>query len=129
MKETSIHQHFKDLKDPRINRTLKHPLINVIFIAFCAILCGAEDWVAIERFGTLREEWFKQFLAMDHGVPSHDTFNRVFAVLDSNQFMTCFMSWVEKLATKLKKTVAIDGKSLRATRSATQSLGALQIKS
>jgi len=59
MKESSIHEHFKDLKDPRINRTLKHPLINVIFISFCAILCGAEDWVAIERFGTLRREWFK----------------------------------------------------------------------
>ena len=103
MKESSIHEHFKDLKDPRINRTLKHPLINVIFISFCAILCGAEDWVAIERFGTLRREWFKQFLDMEHGVPSHDTFNRVFAVLDSNQFMNCFMSWVGKLAKKLKK--------------------------
>lgn len=64
---------------------------------------------------------------MEHDVPSHDTFNRVFAVLDSNQFMNCFLSWVEKLATKLKKTVAIDGKSLRATRSTTQSLGALHL--
>ncbi len=127
MKETSIHQHFKDLKDPRVNRTLKHPLINVIFIAFCGILCGAEDWVAIERFGILRKEWFKQFLDMEHDVPSHDTFNRVFAVLDSTQFMSCFMNWVEKLATKLKKTVAIDGKSLRATRSVTQNLGALHV--
>lgn len=58
MKNTSVHQHFKDLEDPRVNRTRKHPLINVIFIAFCAISCGAEDWVAIERFGTL--PWLDQ---------------------------------------------------------------------
>lgn len=127
MKDTSVHQHFKDLKDPRVNRTRKHPLINVIFITFCGLLCGAEDWVAIERFGTLRKDWFTQFLDLEYGIPSHDTFNRVFAVLDTNQFMNCFMNWVEKLATKLKTIVAIDGKSLRATRSETQNLGALHI--
>ena len=74
MTETSIHRHFKQLDDPRLERRKKYPLINLIFIAFCAILCGAEDWVSITRFGKARFNWLSQFLDLTNGIPSHDTF-------------------------------------------------------
>lgn len=127
MRETSIHMYFSDMEDPRLDRRKKHPLINVIFIAFCAVLCGAEDWVAIAKFGRSRIIWLNQFLDMDNGIPSHDTFNRVFAILEPTYFTSCFMSWVESLTHKLKKTVAIDGKSMRATRNEKQGLGPLHM--
>ncbi len=127
MKESSIHQHFSQLTDPRIERTKKHPLINIIFIAFCAVLCGAEDWCSIEKFGKLRFKLFKQFLDLSAGIPSHDTFSRVFSLLDTTQFKQCFMSWVAPLATKSKKVIAIDGKTLRATKDKVRDLGALHL--
>ena len=127
MKESSIHQHFGQLTDPRIDRTKKHPLINIIFIAFCAVLCGAEDWCSIEKFGNLRIKWFEQFLDLSSGIPSHDTLCRVFSLLDTKQFMMCFTNWVTPLATTLKKVLAIDGKILRATKDKAHDLGALHI--
>ena len=127
MKGSSIHEHFGQLEDPRVDRTKKHPLINILFIAFCAVLCGAEDWCSIEKFGKLRYTWFEQFLDLSSGIPSHDTLSRVFSAIDAKQFMLCFMNWVKPLATKLKKVVAIDGKSLRATKDEVHGLGALHL--
>ena len=83
MTETSIHRHFKHLDDPRLDRRKKYPLINLIFIAFCAVLCGPEDWVSITRFGKARFNWLSQFIDLTNGIPSHDTFNQVFAILDA----------------------------------------------
>ena len=127
MTETSIHRHFKHLDDPRLNRRKKYPLINLIFIAFCAVLCGAEDWVSITRFGKARFNWLSQFLDLTNGIPSHDTFNRVFAILDTAVFVECFIDWAEHLAEKAKKTVAIDGKSLRATKNKVSNLGPIHM--
>jgi hypothetical protein len=73
--ETSIHRHFGSFDDPRLDRRKKFPLINLIFIAFCAVLCGAEDWVSITRFGKARFNWLSQFIDLTNGIPSHDTFN------------------------------------------------------
>src|SRR5438876_5088478 len=100
MKETTIHKHFNQLKDPRINRTKKHPLINIMFIALCAVICGAEDFASIERFGKARRVWLNQFLDLRHGIPSHDTFTRVFSLIDSVAFGKIFIGWVETLAKK-----------------------------
>lgn len=127
MKETTIHKHFDKLKDPRINRTKKHPLINVLFIALCAVICGAEDFASIERFGKARREWLSQFLDLSSGIPSHDTFTRVFSLIDPVAFGKIFIEWVETLANKIKKVVAIDGKSMRATKDTVNDLGPLHM--
>ena len=74
MKETPIQQYFGKLIDPRVERTKKHPLINIVFIALCAVICGAEDWVSMEQFGKVQKKWFGQFLDLSQGTSSHDTF-------------------------------------------------------
>ena len=127
MKDTAIHKHFETLNDPRINRTKRHTLINIIFIALIAVICGAEDWVSIERFGKARCKWLKEFLDLKNGIPSHDTFSRVFSIIDNTAFCKSFMTWTETLANKVKKVIAIDGKSLRATKDEVNGLGPLHL--
>jgi predicted transposase YbfD/YdcC len=115
---STIHSHFRDLSDPRIERTKKHSLITILVIALCAVICGAEDWVAIQRFGELKKDWFAGFLDLRHGIPSHDTLSRVFCLLDNHHFSECFINWVESLTTRVKGIIAIDGKRLCAASSA-----------
>jgi predicted transposase YbfD/YdcC len=111
---TSIQQHFGDLKDPRIDRCKRHQLLDILVIALCAVICSADDWVEVETFGNRKLAWFKTFLALPHGIPSHDTFGRIFARLDPAQFQACFLRWVRALAELLPdEVVAIDGKELR----------------
>ncbi len=126
-KNTSIHRYFGDIDDPRIERTKKYALINIIFIALCAVICGAEDWVSIVRFSRARQEWLSQFLDLSQGLPSHDTFGRVFSLINNEIFAKCFTSWVETLAEKVKKVIAVDGKSMRGTKNNVKGLGALHM--
>jgi predicted transposase YbfD/YdcC len=110
----SIVEHFADLVDPRIERQKQHKLIDIIVIAICAVLCGANDWVAVETFGKAKEAWFKGFLELPNGIPSHDTFGRVFARLSPEQFQAGFLSWIQAVAqVSAGQVVAIDGKTLR----------------
>lgn len=125
--DSTIHTHFESLNDPRLDRTKKHPLINILFIAICGVICGADTWVAIERFGKTKSDMLNQFLDLSNGIPSHDTFNRVFAVLDINAFGECFISWMGTLATKLKDVIAIDGKAMRATKNVVDDIGPLYL--
>lgn len=106
--------YFADLPDPRVNRTKKHRLDDILGITLCAVICGADSFEEIERFGDARHDWLKRFLALPYGIPSHDTFNRVLAALDRTQFATCFGRWMAELcvATGLKP-IAIDGKAVR----------------
>lgn len=102
------------IDDPRIDRHKKHDLIDILVIAICAAICGAKNWVEIETFGNAKLDWFSNFLKLEHGIPSHDTFRRVFILLDPEQFREAFIAWV-KAVTKDKdlKQICIDGKALR----------------
>lgn len=108
----SFIQHFEHIEDPRRQAGLRFPLIEVMFIAICAIICGADDWVAIERFGLAKQSWLSKYLRLKHGIPSHDTFGDVFGALDPDQFGTAFLGWMETIAT-LSGVVALDGKTVR----------------
>lgn len=113
-KPTSITEHFAALPDPRIDRTKRHDLMEILVIAICGVICGADDWVSIQQFGEEKLDWFRTFLKLPNGIPSHDTFGRVFAALDPIAFGECFASWVAGLAeTTDGEVVAIDGKTLR----------------
>jgi len=110
---TSLTEPFRDLPDPRSRHGRRYSLDALITIAVAAAICGAEDWVAIEAFGHAKEDWFRTFLDLPDRMPSHDTFERLFARLDPDAFERCFQRWTAALAGELRGTVAIDGKTLR----------------
>jgi predicted transposase YbfD/YdcC len=102
------------LEDPRVDRTKLHPLVSIIAIALCAVICGAETWNDIAAFGEAKEAWLCSFLDLPHGIPTHDTFNRVFGALDPKQFQACFARWMAAVATILPtQVIAFDGKTVR----------------
>lgn len=110
----SILEHFAELPDPRMERTKLHKLGDIIAIAICAVICGAEGWTDIELFGKSKQSWFKTFLELPNGIPSHDTFGRVISALDPDALELCFQSWIQGLAgSSGGKLIAIDGKTLR----------------
>lgn len=110
----SLLAHFQNLPDPRVNRTKDHDLIDVLVIAICALLCAAESFNDMADFGLAKQDWFKTFLSLRNGIPSHDTFNRVFAALDPKQFLDCFLNWTQSVRTAIpQEIVALDGKALR----------------
>lgn len=105
---------FEGLPDPRMDRTRAHKFIDILVIGLCATLVGGENFSDMERFGRLRKDWLKGFLELPEGIPSHDTFNRVFSALDPHAFMECFGQWVKGICPNLSdEVVAIDGKALR----------------
>ena len=107
-------EHFASLPDPRIERHRWHKLSDILVIAVCAVLCGAESYPAIEDFGQEREAWLRQFLELPGGIPSHDTFNRVLRVLEPGALQQCFLNWMQAVAEVTQgEVVAIDGKALR----------------
>jgi predicted transposase YbfD/YdcC len=112
--DPSLMKHFSVLVDPRVERTRRHSLNDILVIAICGFICGVDNWVELEFFARCKEGWFKQFLALPNGIPSHDTFGRVFAALDPEAFSRCFMNWMQAVAEATEgDIVAIDGKTLR----------------
>jgi predicted transposase YbfD/YdcC len=111
---SSLEECFSDLPDPRVQGRCDHKLMDILIIAVCAALCGADSWVGVETVGKAKEGWFRQFLKLENGIPSHDTFGDVFAKIDSEAFQTRFMRWVESVFRVTKgQVVALDGKTLR----------------
>jgi predicted transposase YbfD/YdcC len=116
----AIEQHFGDLTDPRIDRTKLHKLMDILVIAICAVIAGADNWEDIEGFGKARIEWFQTFLELPNGIPSHDTFTRVFARLDPEQFQAGFIRLMSAVAEVIGgQVIAIDGKVLRRSPAST----------
>jgi predicted transposase YbfD/YdcC len=119
-----IYTHFEKLTDPRVNRGQNHNLLEMVFMALTATICGAQGWADVERFAKCKLSWFRQFIDLEHGVPSHDTFGRVFSRLQTGEFLTAMHAWVDAFAGSLRgQGVAIDGKTLRGSfdRAAQQS--------
>lgn len=104
---------FAQVEDPRQERTKLHRLRDIIILAICGVLCGADGWVEIEEFGKAKEAFFTTLLTLHNGIPSHDTFGRVFALIDPKQFEASFVQWVQGISQRVKGVIAIDGKTLR----------------
>lgn len=108
-------EHFSNIEDPRLhNHNFRHKLSDILIIALMGTICGADGWVEIERFGEAKKDWFSSFLELANGIPSHDTFGRVFAILDPKVFEESFLAWVNSLNIDLKnEVIALDGKTVR----------------
>jgi len=123
-------ESFEQVEDPRVNRNKKHRLIDIIVIALCAVLSNANDWNEIETWGIIKEDWLRQFLELPNGIPSHDTFNRVFSLIDPKQFFDCFSQWIQAIHGVLQdKIIAIDGKALRKSNDSRFAKSALHLVS
>lgn len=117
---SNIEQHFGDLPDPRSGDNISHPLINIITISICGVICGADSWVDVEQFGQAKKSWFEGFLYMPHGMPSHDTIGRIFRLLDPEEFEARFRAWTQHICELLKgEVVAVDGKQVRRSKDGT----------
>lgn len=110
----SIAASFGELEDPRVQGRCSYPMLDIVTIAVCAAVAGANTWVDVETFGHSKEAWLRQFLALENGIPSHDTFGDVFRVLDADAFQRCFMRWVEGVFQVTRgQVIAVDGKTVR----------------
>lgn len=110
----SLLTHFETLEDPRTAYLVEHPLIDIVALTICAVICGAETWEDIEAYGRSKLGWLQTFLSLPSGIPSHDTIARVFALLEPTQLQECFVSWVKSIAElSLGEVISLDGKSAR----------------
>jgi len=126
----SLEQHFAGLTDPRVERTREHILLDIVLIAVCAAICGADGWVEIEEFGQAKQTWLQTFLELPNGIPSHDTFGRVFSRLDPDEFETAFVNWVQAVSEHIGgQVIAIDGKRLRRSHDRTLGKNAIHMVS
>ncbi len=109
----AVFSTFENLTDPRIERTRRHELFELLVVALCGTIAGADSWADVERFGEKRLEWLRTFLRLENGIPSHDTFGRVFAMLDPAQLAAGVQQWLQDVGREIGKHIAIDGKTLR----------------
>ncbi len=113
----SLESCFGDMEDPRVQGRCDHVLIEVVLIAVCAVLCGANNWSEVEEFRKTKEGWLRQYLSLPGGIPSHDTFSRIFRLIDAMEFQRRFMHWVEiHFKVKRGQVIAVDGKTARGSR-------------
>lgn len=122
-------QCFGGIEDPRLDRQKKHKLIDIIAIAVCATIAGADGWVAVALYARSKETWLRSFLELENGIPSHDTFGRVFCLLDPQAFQDAFRQWVNIIQGKIEGVVAIDGKTARGSHDRANGKQAIHIVS
>lgn len=128
--DASLLTHFAQLDDPRDERGKEHLLLDIVSIAICAVICGAESWTDIEEYGHAKLDWLKTFLALPNGVPTHDTFARLFARLDPEQMQQCFVSWITAISRLTQgEVIAIDGKTVRGSYDRSSGKGAIHMVS
>ena len=126
----TLSEHFSELIDPRTGQRRDHKLVDIVDIAICAVICGADTWVDVENFGKAKLNWFKTFLELPNGIPSHDTFGRVFAHIDPEEFQSCFLSWMQAVSKLINAEVmALDGKKLRRSHDRTLGKAAIHMVS
>lgn len=117
MRENGLMTYFSGMKDPRIERTKRHLMDDILFISIAAVLSGVESWDEMELYGKNKQQWLSTFLELPNGIPSHDTFNRLFAAIDPDEFESRFLKWVTSLIDKTEgETIHIDGKTMRGSR-------------
>ena len=136
---TSISEHFATLRDPRSEQGKDHLLVDILTITLCAVICGADDWVAVATFGETKAAWLRTFLELPNGIPSHDTFGRVFRLLDPDELRRCFLAWVRAVVGEPgddgapgglgRQVVAVDGKTLRRSHDRSSGTDALHLVS
>lgn len=126
----SLTEHFSTLEDPRSDHGRRHLLLDIIVMAICAVICGADNWVEVELFGRSKEQWLRTFLELPHGIPSHGTFGRVFRLLDPKQFRRRFRSWIEAVETVTEgQVIPVDWKTLCRSHDRTLGKAAIQMVS
>src|ERR1043166_5373397 len=108
---------FGDLPDPRSERNQDHPLLSIVFIAICGAISGADNWVDLEAYGNAKADWLKTLIALPYGIPSHDTFGRVFRFLNPQAFQARFLEWVRGMGKPVAgEIIAIDGKQMHGAK-------------
>jgi len=128
--DRSLARHFTGLEDPRCALKRRHRLVDMVVIAIAAVLCGADGWVAIAALGRAKRDWLRQFLELPNGIPAHDTFGRVFALIEPSAFEACFRTWVEPIREVIPgEIIAVDGKALRRSHDRGSGPGALHLVS
>ena len=133
VKKMSINKALEDclesIDDPRTEKNLKHKFIDVMAIAILATISGADTWDDMEDWGNAKKEWLSTFLELPNGIPSHDTFNRIFSMIDPQQFHKAFIDWVKAVTEKVEGVAAIDGKTIRRSKDVTNSKRAIHVVS
>ena len=130
LKSRTLFESLSEIRDPRVERTKLHALTDILVIAVCARISGAEDWEDLAEFGLAKQEWLATFLALKNGIPSHDTFRRVFILLDAEELKASFLAWVRSAVSLSQGSlVNIDGKNLRGSKNPAQGKKALNVVS
>ncbi len=127
---SKIKEHLGKVNDPRIGNAKRHKLLDIMVIAICATVCGADSWIDVAMFGRSKKDWFKKYLELPNGIPSHDTFGRVFRLINPEEFQRSFLVWVQTIQKLTKgEVIAIDGKQLHGSRDEDSGQSALDIVS
>jgi len=121
--------YFTDITDPRVERTKLHKMENILAIAICATICGAEGWTEMAFFGQCKQQWLETFLDLRNGIPSDDTFRRVISALQPDEFEACFQRWTKAISNNYREIIAIDGKTLRRSHDNANGKSAIHIVS
>jgi len=127
MESNIFDDYFSEIDDPRLDRQKRHALMDILFISISAVVCGAKSFVDMADFGRAKAEWFKERIPLENGIPSHDTFRRVYSLIDPEQFRECFISWTTAMSEAVDDVIAFDGKALRRSFDSATGMSAIHV--